>query len=237
MKKKRKISKKKHPKATSTRPSLFTFLLIFCLGVGLAFAAVYHFPRLAPRNLKPTIRQAAATIQQWKEKLWPTPDSTSRRPATGTSTSRPITAKQAHTTPPPATLYVTLYKASPDYSSLTTTTKLLQQDNDRQRLARQIFSELTRNEPGAKSPLPPGVKLLAVDFSGRVITLNLSPEIATELANSGSSDEIQAVYGLVNTYLKNFPDCTEVKITVAGRSVKTLAGHLDIEKPLQFFPL
>jgi spore germination protein GerM len=105
----------------------------------------------------------------------------------------------------------------------------------RVKLARMIFAELTRDDASSKSPLPPGVKLRAVSFAGRRITLNLSREIISGLANTGSRDEMLAVYGLVNTYLKNFPDCSEVQIKVEGRPVKTLAGHIEVNKPLAFF--
>ncbi len=135
----------------------------------------------------------------------------------------------------PTTLYVTLYKTTPDYDGLTGSSKLLKlPKKGKVQLARMIFAELTRDGTKAKSPLPPGVRLRSVSFSGKRITLDLSKEIISGLANTGSSDEMLAVYGLVNTYLKNFPDFSEVQITVAGHPVKTLSGHIEINKPLTY---
>ncbi len=232
MKKKRKTSSRRRPAAG--KRSWFSSLVFFVLGVVLAFLVFSSFPHLLPNRLQSTIRRSTRLVKQWRQEYWPSPQHhTAKKQKTITSgKTSPAAAKK----PPAASLYVTLYKATPDYDGLTGSSKLLTMPGEgRVKLARMIFAELTRDDASSKSPLPPGVKLRAVSFAGRRITLNLSREIISGLANTGSRDEMLAVYGLVNTYLKNFPDCSEVQIKVEGRPVKTLAGHIEVNKPLAFF--
>ncbi len=233
MKKTRKTSSRRRKPAAKKR-SWAASLLFFAFGVILAFLVLSFFPRLIPDKLQQTIRHSTIRVKQWQQKYWPTTRTTTTTvkrqspPAPKKTAARPSVKK-----PAPTTLYVTLYKATPDYDALTSSSKLLKLPKEgKVQLARLIFAELTRDGAKAKSPLPPGVRLRAVSFAGQRITLDLSKEIISGLANTGSSDEMLAVYGLVNTYLKNFPDFSEVQITVAGHPVKTLSGHIEINKPL-----
>ena len=233
MKKTRKTSSRRRKPAAKQR-SWTGSLFFFIFGVILAFLVLSFFPRLIPDKLQSTIRHSTVLVQQWRQKYWPTTTTTvkPRTPQHHPKKVSPTAVKK----PKPTTLYVTLYKASPDYGALTHSSKLLKMPKEgKAQLARMIFAELTRDGEKSKSPLPPGVRLRAVSFAGRRITLDLSKEIISGLATTGSSDEMLAVYGLVNTYLKNFPAYTEVQITVAGHPVKTLGGHIEINKPLAFF--
>jgi len=45
--------------------------------------------------------------------------------------------------------------------------------------------------------------------------------------------ELLTVYGLVNTLLVNLPTMAEVQILVEGREADTLAGHVDLRRPLR----
>lgn len=232
MRKTRKTSSRRRKPAAKQR-SWAASLLFFTLGVILAFVVLSFFPRLIPDNLQSTIRHSTVLVKQWQQKYWPTRATTTttvkKRRARPAKKSLPTAVKK----PAATTLYITLYKATPDYDSLTSKSKLLKMPKGgKARLARMIFAELTRDESQSKSPLPPGVRLRAVSFAGRRITLDLSKEIISGLANTGSSDEMLAVYGLVNTYLKNFPAYTEVQIMVDGHLVKTLSGHIEINRPL-----
>ena len=47
----------------------------------------------------------------------------------------------------------------------------------------------------------------------------------------GSSAEIMTVYAIVNTILLNFDEVTKVMILIEGKSVDTLAGHIDCSEP------
>ncbi len=236
MKKKRKTNSRRQKPAAAKR-SWVASLLFFTFGVILTFIVLSFFPRLIPDRLQSTIHHSAILVKQWQHKYWPakgkaaTPTGKHQSPpARKKATSRRPAVKK----PTPTTIYITLYKATPDYDALTSSSsKLLKLPKEgKVQLARLIFAKLTHDGAKAKSPLPPGVRLRSVSFSGKRITLDLSKEIISGLANTGSSDEMLAVHGLVNTYLKNFPDYSEVRITVAGHPVKTLSGHIEIDKPL-----
>jgi len=47
----------------------------------------------------------------------------------------------------------------------------------------------------------------------------------------GTAGELMTVYGIVNT-LGELPGVKQVRITVEGRPLETLAGHLDLREPL-----
>lgn len=58
------------------------------------------------------------------------------------------------------------------------------------------------------------------DFSSEVTRLNV-----------GSMGEALAVAAIVNT-LTEFPEIRRVQILVEGRKVESLAGHVDVSRPL-----
>ena len=61
-------------------------------------------------------------------------------------------------------------------------------------------------------------------------------DLSTEIASGhpgGSREEILAVYAVVNAVTTNLPAIARVQILVGGREVDTLAGHLDLRRPLQ----
>ena len=48
----------------------------------------------------------------------------------------------------------------------------------------------------------------------------------------GSWTEFITIYSIVNTLTINFPEIIKVQILIEGGSAQTLAGHIDISKPL-----
>jgi hypothetical protein len=61
--------------------------------------------------------------------------------------------------------------------------------------------------------------------------VDLSAEIATGHPG-GSLTELLTVYAIVNAVTANLPDVQRVQILVDGREVDTIAGHVDIRRPL-----
>ncbi|MEW6320638.1 MAG: GerMN domain-containing protein [Acidobacteriota bacterium] len=49
----------------------------------------------------------------------------------------------------------------------------------------------------------------------------------------GSRHELLTVYAIVNAITMNLPDVQQVQILVDGREVDTLAGHVDLRRPLR----
>lgn len=48
----------------------------------------------------------------------------------------------------------------------------------------------------------------------------------------GTTGEMLTIYSIVDTLTINFPSIQKVQILVEGKEIETLAGHLDLRKPL-----
>jgi hypothetical protein len=56
--------------------------------------------------------------------------------------------------------------------------------------------------------------------------------IGVELGIQGSTEELLAVYSIVDSIVINLPAVRRVQILIRGEPVDTLAGHVDISRPL-----
>jgi spore germination protein GerM len=80
--------------------------------------------------------------------------------------------------------------------------------------------------------IPPGTKLRTLYLSAQgVAFVDLSSEVSRSRA-TGALDELYTVYSIVNTLTDNLPAITAVQLLVDGREVDTLAGHVDLRRPL-----
>jgi spore germination protein GerM len=61
--------------------------------------------------------------------------------------------------------------------------------------------------------------------------VDFSPELSTKHPG-GSLSELLTVYAIVDTLTVNLPAIVRVQILVDGREVDTLAGHVDLRRPL-----
>ena len=98
-----------------------------------------------------------------------------------------------------------------------------------------LINELIKG-PDAKGvrTIPEQTRLLAVDFSkDGLLVVDFSKEF-TEQHPGGSSSEIMTVYSIVNTLTTNIKDVKMVKIIQQGRTLDTIAGHIDCNKT--FYP-
>jgi len=82
------------------------------------------------------------------------------------------------------------------------------------------------------SAIPPGTTIrtvfIADDGSAYI---DLSREVAAA-HRGGTLDELLTVYTLVNALTTNLPAVTAVQVLVDGKEVDTLAGHVDLRRPL-----
>jgi spore germination protein GerM len=69
--------------------------------------------------------------------------------------------------------------------------------------------------------LPDGTAF--VDLGGATLTAGWG---------TGSHEELMAVYSVVETVTANFPEARKVRILVNGEPADTLAGHIDLGRPL-----
>lgn len=83
------------------------------------------------------------------------------------------------------------------------------------------------------SAIPAGTMLrnLYFDAAG-VAYVDLSGEV-TRAHPGGSLAEILTVYSVVNALGENLPAVSGVQILIDGREADTLAGHVDLRRPLQ----
>ncbi len=80
--------------------------------------------------------------------------------------------------------------------------------------------------------IPEGTTVRALFITDRGDAyVDLSPEASTKHPG-GSLDELFTVYAIVNTITVNLPAVQRVQILVDGKEVDTLAGHIDLRRPL-----
>lgn len=97
---------------------------------------------------------------------------------------------------------------------------------------RIVEAALAAPPPPYGSAIPAGTKLKAVFLASRgEAYVDLSPELQKNHPG-GTTNEILTVYSLVNALTLNLPAITGVQILVDGKEVDTLAGHLDLRRPL-----
>ena len=82
------------------------------------------------------------------------------------------------------------------------------------------------------SAVPPGTTLRALFVTERgEAYVDLSHDIVGG-HSGGSMNELLTVYTLVDVLTSNLPAVTSVQLLVDGKEVKTLAGHVDLRRPL-----
>ncbi|MEG6614956.1 GerMN domain-containing protein [Peptococcaceae bacterium 1198_IL3148] len=100
-------------------------------------------------------------------------------------------------------------------------------------LARMTMYELAKG-PAANSgllpTLPPGTELKDINIKGGLCTVDFSSELKQN-HSGGSGNEQLTVYSIVNT-LTQYASVQEVQILIDGEVVETLAGHINLAKPL-----
>jgi hypothetical protein len=82
------------------------------------------------------------------------------------------------------------------------------------------------------SAIPAGATLRAlfVTAAGEAY-VDFSPEFAAAHPG-GSTSELLTIYTIVNALTTNLPVITSVQLLVNGKEVDTLAGHVDLRRPL-----
>ena len=82
------------------------------------------------------------------------------------------------------------------------------------------------------SPVPAGTTLRALFVTPKgEAYVDLSRELA-EAHPGGSLNELLTVYALVDALTVNLPAISAVQVLIDGREVETLAGHVDLRRPL-----
>ena len=99
---------------------------------------------------------------------------------------------------------------------------------------REILNAQLQGAPAPYvSVIPDGTLLRAFYVTGRgegFVDLSLE---ASSRHPGGSSAELLTVYAIVNAVTANLPGVQRVQILIDGREADTLAGHVDLRRPLQ----
>jgi germination protein M len=97
-----------------------------------------------------------------------------------------------------------------------------------------VLAQLQQASPSELvAAIPPGTTLRRFYVTdGGDAFVDLGPEIVANHPG-GSVAELFTVYAIVNAVTANLPAITRVQLLVDGREVDTLAGHIDLRRPLQ----
>ncbi len=98
---------------------------------------------------------------------------------------------------------------------------------------REILSmQMEAAPPPYVSTIPDGTMLRAFYVTERGDAfVDLSSEISTK-HRGGSFTELLTVYAIVNAVTANLPTVQRVQILIDGKEAETLAGHVDLRRPL-----
>ena len=99
--------------------------------------------------------------------------------------------------------------------------------------SRIIEAQLAPAPEPYTSPVPTGTKLRTVFLSGSgEAYVDLSSEVSSAHPG-GSLSELFTVYSIVDALTANLPSIMSVQILIDGKEADTLAGHVDLRRPLQ----
>jgi germination protein M len=105
-------------------------------------------------------------------------------------------------------------------------------DTTAEQARRIVEAELEPVEPPLVSAIPAGTTLRGIYLGAQgEAYVDLSGEVSKNHPG-GSQDELLTVYAIVDTVTINLPAVTAVQILIDGQEVDTLAGHVDLRRPL-----
>jgi spore germination protein GerM len=159
------------------------------------------------------------------------------RPAPGAPPADPDAPPAATAAPAPAVpkIKATLYFASEDGLQLVPTEREVPLAEGAVAQARAILeAQLSAEAPAPLvTTIPKGATLRGIFVSERnEVFVDLDPAIRAGHPG-GTQQELMTVYTIVNAVLTNLPNLQEVQILIGGQEADTLAGHVDLRRPLR----
>jgi len=156
-------------------------------------------------------------------------------PAAYRRSTRPSAAAGAPTAPvtPGRKIKAHLFYVADDGTRLTDLERDVPFGEGTVEQARQILeAQIAATVEPLVSAVPPGTKLrtLFVTERGEAF-VDFSSELVTR-HSGGSTDEMLTVYTIVDVLTANLPAVTSVQLLVEGKQIETLAGHVDLSRPL-----
>lgn len=145
---------------------------------------------------------------------------------TATPAPAPPAAPTAHIT-------ATLFYGSPDGQMLVQARQEVPLADGVIAQGREILlAQLAPAPAGQVSVIPPGTQLRAFYVTERGDAfVDLSSAVSTAHPG-GSMTELLTIYAIVNAVTANLPAVQRVQLLVDGKEVETIAGHVDVRRPL-----
>jgi hypothetical protein len=147
-----------------------------------------------------------------------------------------VPAAEIATTPPAETAHITatLYYGSSDGRALVPVRRDVPLATGVVDQGRQILAVQFQDAPQPYvQVVPKGTKLRAFYVTDRGDAfVDLSGDVASAHPG-GSLTELLTVYAIVNAITTNLPAIQRVQLLVEGKEVDTIAGHVDIRRPLE----
>ena len=143
-------------------------------------------------------------------------------------------AASAATATPGRKIKARLYYVSIDGTKLTGLDREVSYADGAAAQAQEIVSaQLTAVPAPLVSAIPAATTLRALYLNERgTAFVDLSKDVSTA-HTGGSQNELLTIYSIVNALTANLPAITSVQLLVDGKEVDTLAGHIELRKPLQ----
>ena len=112
--------------------------------------------------------------------------------------------------------------------------RVVLQPGDPLGLAGTIVQALIKGpQKGLLKTIPADTKLNAIYITpDRTCYVDLS-EAVRKNHPGGSKTELLTIYSLVNSLVLNIPEIERVQILIEGNQAATLAGHVDLERPVK----
>ena len=133
---------------------------------------------------------------------------------------------------PKRDLTLNLYYADPYSEKLAAEQRTIKVKKTTKQTIEAAIDEFMKGPKGdLVNTMPSGTVLkdIRIDPEGTV-WVNFSSHLS-QSHPGGSSAEIMTVYAIVNTILLNFDEVSKVRLLIEGKSVDTLAGHIDCSEP------
>lgn len=158
-----------------------------------------------------------------------------RRPVPGAA-SMPAPAIAAPTGNPPLPhINATIYFASEDGQRLVSAQQEVPLGSSVVEQARAILDAqfAARPQPPLTSTIPEGSTVRGIYVSNQnEAFVDLDATVRAKHPG-GSMQELLTVYTIVNVLITNLPTLQQVQILIDGREADTLAGHVDLRRPLK----
>lgn len=131
------------------------------------------------------------------------------------------------------TINAKLFFDAPDARGLVLEERAIPLSSDLATQIRTLVEELVKgSQIGLVATLPAETKVLEVFVTAQgVAYVDLSKEAREGLAG-GSDAEMRTVYSVVDSITATFPSIARVQILLDNEAASTLAGHMDLSRPL-----